>query len=263
MGNKLTKMIESILFLVGILSLGQFFHKIIMAIYELFFMKSKNLAKTYGKGSTVIITGGSDGIGFEYALNFAKNGFNLVLIAKSAEKLKKRAEQLILLYPTIEIQTIATDFSESVSLEYYQKIFESIQSQNVSILVNNLGIDAGTLLNTPLEKIRDCLVVNVTPAFMITKLFIDKFKPTQNNRKAVINMSNHCHELEVSDKSIYNSTKHAIQMFSVGENMHFKSKGTDFLCVKPVNCTTGMNDYRPSDFLTSTTKEVVKGALKA
>ena len=50
--------------------------------------KRTNLKKRYGPASWVIVTGGSDGIGAEYAEQMAGEGFNLVLIGKVAEKLE-------------------------------------------------------------------------------------------------------------------------------------------------------------------------------
>ena len=39
-----------------------------------------NFAERYGKGSWAVVTGGSDGIGKQYALAFAKEGFNIVIM---------------------------------------------------------------------------------------------------------------------------------------------------------------------------------------
>jgi short-subunit dehydrogenase len=42
----------------------------------------------YGKKSWVVITGSSDGIGLEFANQFASRGFNIVMIARNQERLE-------------------------------------------------------------------------------------------------------------------------------------------------------------------------------
>lgn len=42
-----------------------------------------NLAERYGKGSWVVVTGSSDGLGRAIALDFASMGFNIVLVART------------------------------------------------------------------------------------------------------------------------------------------------------------------------------------
>jgi len=47
-----------------------------------------------GKGEWVVITGASEGIGEEYAMQLAKSGFNLVLIARTQANLEKVAQKV-------------------------------------------------------------------------------------------------------------------------------------------------------------------------
>ena len=48
-----------------------------------------HLTQRYGRGSWALITGGSDGIGLEMAKELARKQFNIVIIARNEEKLKK------------------------------------------------------------------------------------------------------------------------------------------------------------------------------
>lgn len=72
--------------------------KLIELIYRLFWMLRRTIRTTdhlterYGKGSWVLITGGSDGIALEMAKELARKQFNLVLVARNADKLKAAAE---------------------------------------------------------------------------------------------------------------------------------------------------------------------------
>jgi 17beta-estradiol 17-dehydrogenase / very-long-chain 3-oxoacyl-CoA reductase len=255
-------MLSLLLTIAGILVLIQVLHKVYIGIYEIYFMKGFNLVERYGKGSTVVITGGSDGIGLAYAHKFASQGFNLVLIAQTLEKLQKRAEQILDQYPNIQIQTIATDLSKNTS-SYYNELLDEIKLPNVSILINCAGIKVGQLASEPLERLRDSILVNGVSAMMLTRNFIFKYTPELPTRKAIINISTHCEQLETSVNSIYNSVKTGVWMFSVGEAQNYKDLGYDMLVVKPVNVSTGMTGYRATDFLTETPEAVVESSLKA
>ena len=57
-----------------------------MGLLKYFVLPRKDLGARYGKGSWAIITGASDGLGKHYALELAKEGFNLVLVARNKEK---------------------------------------------------------------------------------------------------------------------------------------------------------------------------------
>lgn len=54
-----------------------------------------NILNKYGKGSYAIITGGSDGVGKAFALNFAQQGFNLILVARNKSKLEAVKNELL------------------------------------------------------------------------------------------------------------------------------------------------------------------------
>ena len=64
-----------------------------------------------GVGSWVVITGGSDGLGWAIAENLAAQGFNLVLMARSPDKLSK-AQGLLETKYNIQVETICVDFSK-------------------------------------------------------------------------------------------------------------------------------------------------------
>ena len=53
------------------------------ALLKYFVLPRKDLASRYGRGSWAIITGASDGLGKQYALELAKEGFNIVLMGRN------------------------------------------------------------------------------------------------------------------------------------------------------------------------------------
>jgi 17beta-estradiol 17-dehydrogenase / very-long-chain 3-oxoacyl-CoA reductase len=47
-----------------------------------------------GKGSWALITGSSDGLGKGYAMDLASRGFNIVIVARSPQKMQKVADEI-------------------------------------------------------------------------------------------------------------------------------------------------------------------------
>jgi 17beta-estradiol 17-dehydrogenase / very-long-chain 3-oxoacyl-CoA reductase len=56
-------------------------------VYARFFREPLDFKDRYGAGSWVLVTGGSEGIGYEYAREFAARSFNIILVSRSLEKL--------------------------------------------------------------------------------------------------------------------------------------------------------------------------------
>ena len=80
--NKLALLIVIIAFY----QIAIFIYYLLKAIYKHFLVRELNLSKRYGNGSYVIITGPSSGQGKHFAYEFAKRGFNLILIGSERTK---------------------------------------------------------------------------------------------------------------------------------------------------------------------------------
>jgi 17beta-estradiol 17-dehydrogenase / very-long-chain 3-oxoacyl-CoA reductase len=76
-----------ILSLIGALVIIAKIFKVLKAFYKNVIRPKKNLLKRYGKNSWVLVTGSSDGIGKQFALSFAKRGFNVIISARTKSKL--------------------------------------------------------------------------------------------------------------------------------------------------------------------------------
>ena len=120
---------------------------------------------------TVLITGASSGIGAELAKIFAVEGYNLVLVARSEDKLNQLAATLQKNAP-IQITVLAKDLSQPGAAE---EIYTALQSQNipVDILVNNAGYGThGRFDRLDLGEELAMLEVNVLSLVKLTRLFL-------------------------------------------------------------------------------------------
>lgn len=123
-----------------------------------------------GHGQTVLITGASGGIGKELARVFAKHGFDLVLVARSADKLQAFAEELEREY-RIKATPVPADLSAP---DGAQKLYDEVSSRGIRIdqLVNNAGAGkAGRTVDTDVQTMVDLIHLNSVSVTVLCRLF--------------------------------------------------------------------------------------------
>jgi len=120
---------------------------------------------------TALITGASGGIGYELAKLFAQDGYNLVLVARSGQKLTQIADDFKQKYG-IAAKVIAKDLSIPTSPE---EIFTELQQESIKIdvLVNNAGFASyGLFHEIDMNSELQMMQVNVVCLTHLTKLFL-------------------------------------------------------------------------------------------
>ena len=226
----------------------------------MYFRKRTDLPKVFGEGSWVIVAGSTDSIGYEFCLQLAAQGFNLVMLGRNAQKLKEKSAEVKKQTPKVQIQTIVCEFTHDTTYGFYEDLINQVAAENVSMLYNCVGNYCGTLKDESLETIRDCLVTNVFPATFLARAFIYKFKASETEKKAIVSIGCHSSELEKVEDTTFNSAKRGIQMFNEGENCYYESKGQYLFTIMPVGIVTKKNGKK-QDFLTCTPKELVTDSL--
>ena len=117
-----------------------------------------------------LITGASLGIGQELARVFAQNGHDLVLVARSAPKLRALADELAASHG-VRCTVIAADLATTAGP---RKVFDQVEAKGleVGVLVNNAGVlHEGPMLGTPLDDHLHLLALNVVAVTALTHLF--------------------------------------------------------------------------------------------
>ena len=90
--------------------------KSLYVYYRKFLRKPYNLLERYGKDSYVLVTGATDGIGKEFCNQFAKLGFNLILISRNLNKLNQVSSEFKSKYPNLKTEIIEFDFNKKTSI---------------------------------------------------------------------------------------------------------------------------------------------------
>lgn len=134
---------------------------------------------------TALVTGASSGIGAIYAHRLAKRGYDLILVARNAERLSDLATKL-----TREtgrtIETIAADLGNTADLARIEAVLKSDRS--ITLLVNNAGV-GGTapLLSADVDKMQAMVDLNVTALMRLTYAAVPGFAARGNG--AIINIA--------------------------------------------------------------------------
>lgn len=160
---------------------------------------------------TVFITGASSGIGFELAYIFAKDRTNLVLAARSKDKLDRMAEDITKKFD-VSVRAFAEDLS---SLSTCNKVYENITKENIKIdfLVNNAGFgNYGLFTETDLQRELDMINLNITALTYFTKVFAKEMK--QRSFGKILNVSSTAAFQPGPLMAVYYATKAYVQSFS-------------------------------------------------
>lgn len=157
-----------------------------------------------------LITGATEGIGFELAKLFAKDGHNLVIIARSQMELDAAAIELKKY--DVEVITYARDLF--IKEEVFGLCLEVEQSGiEVNILVNNAGQGLyGLFQDTDLNRELDMVNLNINSALILTKHFLPKM--LLRNEGKILNLASIASKTPGPWQSVYHGTKAFILSFS-------------------------------------------------
>jgi len=179
--------------------------------------------------STALVTGASSGIGRELARTLARNGHDLVLVARDAHRLDQLAADLRAEY-SITTRVIPKDLSVNTSA---QEIFDELQKERIriNVLVNNAGFDVyGNFCETDLIKELQMIQVNLTSLTQLTKLFLKDMKDQGYGR--ILNLGSTGSFVPSPLNAIYSATKAYVLSFSqaIAEELHGTGVTVTVLC---------------------------------
>lgn len=122
------------------------------------------------KGRWALVTGASSGIGADFARELAKRGAHLVLVARREDRLRALAEELARAHG-VRTRVIAMDLAKP---DAPRALHEQLRAEGIAVdvLVNNAGFGIyGPFLDTPWERDREMLELDVIALAHLTKLF--------------------------------------------------------------------------------------------
>lgn len=184
--------------------------------------------------STVLVTGGSGGIGRAICLAFALEGFDIAFCYdKNGDGAEETAE--LLRKAGAGVQVFHCDVSDEKSVE---EMFSSVYG--LEILVNNAGISSfGLIQEISLAQWERVFRVNMTGAFLCTRAAIPKLLRRGNG--CIVNISSMWGEVGASCEAVYSSCKAGIIGFTKALAKELGPSGIRVNCVSPGVIDTDMN----------------------
>lgn len=179
-----------------------------------------------------LITGASTGIGLELAKLCAAKGYNLVLVARSSNKLETIATELKD-KNNIKVKIITKDLSKYNS---GFELYSEIQKENlrIDLLINNAGFGGlGYFSETDLQYELDMIQVNISSLVILTKLFLQKMK--ENNFGIIFNVASTAAYQPGPSMAVYYASKAFVLNFSeaVSKELQGSNVSVTTLCPGP------------------------------
>lgn len=187
------------------------------------------MKKNHNRDKYVLITGATSGIGYELAKLFAKDEYNLIIVARTETNLQSTAEELK--GYGIKVIPISKDLFEpdAANALYNQIISEGIR---VDILVNNAGHGHyGEFVHTALEMELDIIQLNVISLVTLTKLFLKDMVERGDGK--ILNTSSVASKSPGPWQSVYHATKAFVQSFTEAIHVEVKDKGVVVTALLP------------------------------
>jgi len=160
---------------------------------------------------TTLITGATSGIGKECAIEFAKHGFNLIIVARNDTKLSLLKKEIEANY-NVSILVIVQDlFEEDAAI----KLFNQLQEKNViiDILINNAGFgDYNSFLESDWKRQENMLTLNIKMMIQMVYLFGNEMKKRGYGK--ILNLSSAVALAPGAYMSVYYATKAFVLSFS-------------------------------------------------
>lgn len=176
---------------------------------------------------TALVTGASSGIGLDLCRLLSKDGYQLVMVARDADKLKQAAAA----FPGS--RAIAADLADAAAPA---SIFDQVSE--VDILINNAGYTVyGEFSETDTKRELDMIAVNVTALTHLSKLYLPGMKQRRSGR--IMNVASTAAFLPGPLMAVYYATKAYVLSFSEALAAELEGSGVTVTCLCPGPTHTG------------------------
>ena len=173
---------------------------------------------------TALVTGASSGIGEQFARQLAMRGYELVLVARRADRLERLASEL----PT-EAHAVPCDLAtDSASLQ--GRVAEL--GLGVDLLVNNAGFGtSGPFLEHEAARDAELVRINCEAIVTLTHAFLPAM--VERGRGGIINMASSAGMQPIPYESVYAASKAFVISFTDALHVELRGSGVRVLSVNP------------------------------
>jgi len=186
------------------------------------------------KNNTVLITGGSNGIGLALAERFLREGNKVIICGRGEEKLREAQER----FPKLHIkQCDVADESQRIAL--YNRVVQEFPDMNV--LLNNAGIQQRINLKDPKWDWHDYkleIAINLEAPMHLSQLFIPHLM--KRSKPVIMNVSSGLAFMPPAWVPVYGATKAGLHAFTFGMRIQLADVGINIIEIIPPAVNTDL-----------------------
>ncbi len=175
-----------------------------------------------------LITGASAGIGEGFARRLARNGYDVVLVARRRERLQDLAAGLAQ-QDGVSAEVLATDLTRDRDVA---QVEERLRAGDVDLLINCAGFGtAGAFADLPLKREMEEIDLNVRALVRLTHAALDSMG--ERRRGTIINVASTAAFQPVPNAATYAASKAFVLHFSEAVHEEARGRGVTVTCVCP------------------------------
>ncbi|KAJ9609392.1 hypothetical protein H2200_005719 [Cladophialophora chaetospira] len=246
---------------IGALTLASIAFTTARVFLSTFILPGKSLSSFGAKGTWAVITGASDGIGKEYALQLSRKGFNILLVSRTASKLDSLSSQIKSSTPNVSVEMLAMDFSRNEDKDY-ARLAELVKGKKVAILINNVGQSHNIPVpfsDTPLSEISSIVNINCLGTLRATQTVLPSMLPQKKG--LVLTMGSFGGLAPTPLLATYSGSKAFLQQWSNALASELAPSGIDVFFVHSYLVTSSMSKIRRANWQVPSERTFVKSTL--
>ncbi len=176
-----------------------------------------------------LITGASSGLGKEFAVQCAKAGRPVILVALPGSRTDILAASIRQAYGT-DVQAFEFDLTDTRNLA--GRLYDITMHFDIDYLINNAGMGGtSAMMETTPERIGQIIGLNISSTVMMTRLLIPHL--LKHEKSYIMNVSSMAAFTPIAYKTVYPASKAFISSFSLGLREEFSGTGLSVSVVYP------------------------------
>jgi NADP-dependent 3-hydroxy acid dehydrogenase YdfG len=203
------------------------------------------MAYTYAReelaGKSVVITGGTTGIGRTTALRLAQDGANLLIFGRNEHPLNDALTDIRAAAKDGEVHGLIADSSKPEDIE---RVFDEADRTfgGVDILINNAAVSAQSVLDTDYSEWRSVIEINLLGYMACCRQAIDRMARRGDGH--IVNVGSMSAKVHEVGSDVYVATKSAIEGFTDSFSKQANEKGIRITLIEPGLVGTDMTAPR-------------------
>jgi len=205
-----------------------------------------------------LVTGGSSGIGREFAIQLAQKGVNVIIVGRNAVALSEVADEIHKI-SNVSVVIIQADLTKDTD-----QVIDNTSRFEIDLLINNAGFGLyGDFVSHSEHEYENMVELNVKVLTKLARHYVEKMVKKEHG--GIINIASVAGFFPIPHLSVYGATKAFVYSLSMSLWAELKDKNVHVLCVAPGPTETKFFErakMKPGKRVMKP-QEVVSGALQA